>query len=571
MRLPFRSLKIQGFRSISDEGLVLENISSLNFLCGQNNSGKSNILAFVQLLCNQFRHNTNYPFAPTDFHQGGSGKICFSLLPNTEMLTEGGVTSPQQKEFFKIWSTSAAPWFLYSFDTHGKVTFEPNLMVPRVMAQLSAQQWQKFCNIITGRNVSSVNQSVSELLKIVHPLNFLKLDADIIPAFRTLSEIKREGLTVGEKQVLLHGRRYYGGMGTVDLLFHNQHPPVGQEKLLEDFRKVQRFLKYITGNETAEIEIPADKSALIVNIDGKRLPVSSLGTGIEELVIISTAAVNFHNQIVCIEEPELHIHPLLQRKLIDFLQKETDNAYFIATHSPHILDASSASVYHVRLEKKSSKTSYCDTGSLRFQICHDLGYQASDLLQANSIVWVEGPSDRIYLSAWLAHVAPDLIEGLDFSIMFYGGRLLSHLTADDQLVDDFINLNRLNRNVAVVIDGDKESEAAEINATKRRIGAELEANGGFTWVTRGREIENYLEDEVYSKALKELFVVTVPGYENAYSDRCIGLHNGRSVALNKLKLARTAMAMPPNVNVLDLRPKLEGLAAFIRRASGKNI
>jgi predicted ATP-dependent endonuclease of OLD family len=251
-------------------------------------------------------------------------------------------------------------------------------------------------------------------------------------------------------------------MGTVELLFNNQHPPVGQENLLADFQKIQKFLKYVTGNETAEIEIPSDKSTLIVSIDRKRLPVSNLGAGIEGLVIISTAAVNFHRQVVCVEEPELHIHPLLQRKLIKFLQELTDNVYFIATHSPHLLDASSASVYHIQLQERSSTAAHCDTGSHRFQICHDLGYQASDLLQANSIIWVEGPSDRIYLSSWLAHIAPDLIEGLDFSIMFYGGRLLSHLSAEDELVGDFINLNRLNRNVAVIIDSDKKSNVSEI-------------------------------------------------------------------------------------------------------------
>ena len=310
---------------------------------------------------------------------------------------------------------------------------------------------------------------------------------------------------------------------------------------------------------------------MIVNIDGKRLPISSLGTGIEELVIISTAAVNFHNQVVCIEEPELHIHPLLQRKFIEFLQKETDNIYFIATHSPHILDASSASVYHIQLKDKSSTAAHCNTGSDRFQICRDLGYQASDLLQANSIVWVEGPSDRIYLSAWLSYVASDLIEGLDFSIMFYGGRLLSHLSADDQLVIDFINLNRLNRNVAVVIDSDKDSDIASVNDTKQRIGTELEQNGGFEWVTQGREIENYLDDSIYLQAMQKISSVPNSGYESAYSDRCVYSHDGKSRAVNKLKLARAAMELPPNVDVLDLRAKLEELVAFIRGASGKNI
>ncbi len=31
----------------------------------------------------------------------------------------------------------------------------------------------------------------------------------------------------------------------------------------------------------------------------------------------------------------------------------------------------------------------------RRQICDDLGCRASDILQANAVIWVEGPSDRI--------------------------------------------------------------------------------------------------------------------------------------------------------------------------------
>ncbi|ROT43839.1 hypothetical protein CHR62_15615 [Pusillimonas sp. NJUB218] len=33
------------------------------------------------------------------------------------------------------------------------------------------------------------------------------------------------------------------------------------------------------------------------------------------------------------------------------------------------------------------------------------------------------------LKHWIAAVAPELVEGLHYSIMFYGGRLLSHLSA----------------------------------------------------------------------------------------------------------------------------------------------
>ena len=148
---------------------------------------------------------------------------------------------------------------------------------------------------------------------------------------------------------------------------------------------------------------------------------------------------------------------------------------------------------------------------------------------------------------------------------------LSHLSADDQLVTDFINLNRLNRNVAVVIDSDKRSATSKLNDTKKRIATELRQNHGLEWVTQGREIENYLDDKTYGDAMREMSCPLPNGYEDPYSDRCIFMRDGKAVNLNKLKLAKVATETTPNIDVLDLPEKLETLSAFIRKASGKNI
>jgi hypothetical protein len=55
-------------------------------------------------------------------------------------------------------------------------------------------------------------------------------------------------------------------------------------------------------------------------------------------------------------------------------------------------------------------------------------------------------------------MAPELSEGLHYSIIFYGGRLPSHLTADDQRVLDSIALQRLKRNVAMILDSDRSAD-----------------------------------------------------------------------------------------------------------------
>lgn len=121
--------------------------------------------------------------------------------------------------------------------------------------------------------------------------------------------------------------------------------------------------------------------------------------------------------------------------------------------------------------------------------------RASDLLQANGIVWVEGPSDRLYFNRWVElWSGGKLREGAHYQCVFYGGRLLAHLSATDPdfNVEDAIKILRVNRNAIVLMDSDKTDAGSPIGDTKMRITDEIQKIGGLAWITAGREVENYL-------------------------------------------------------------------------------
>ena len=248
-----------------------------------------------------------------------------------------------------------------------------------------------------------------------------------------------------------------------------------------------------------------------LNVDGQIMSYKSWGSSVEELIVLVVDILySPNNSLISLEEPEVHLDPIMQRRLIDFLRDKTDHQYLISSHSSVLINSftdESSSIYRVFTNNGLTNINKADEKILQ-SVLDDLGVKASDILQTNGIIWVEGPSDRILINHWINLKDESLKEGIHYSIMFYGGKLLSHLSAQvtadqNDEVSDFINLVKLNRNIAVIIDSDKTKETDKINATKERIRSEINnlSDNAMVWVTQGREIENYVPSETFESIL----------------------------------------------------------------------
>lgn len=240
-----------------------------------------------------------------------------------------------------------------------------------------------------------------------------------------------------------------------------------------------------------------------------RIALSKSGSGLKTVITVLVCLFlvpevednSLSNYVFGFEELENNIHPALLRRLNDYIYRnsiEKDFTYFLTTHSNVLIDQFSkqtdAQILHVTQEAASANCitarTYIDSNG----ILDDLDVRASDLLQANGIIWVEGPSDRVYLNRWIQLWSNErLKEGTHYQIIFYGGRLLSHLSAESpEDVESGIAILRANRNAIILIDSDKRSQHTRINDTKRRIQKEFEELGAMCWITKGKEIENYI-------------------------------------------------------------------------------
>lgn len=325
------------------------------------------------------------------------------------------------------------------------------------------------------------------------------------------------------------------------------------------------------------MEVPIEEDAIYVSMHQKRLPLESYGTGVHQLVILCAALAMHEAHIVCIEEPEIHLHPELQRKFIRFIAEQTKNRYFITTHSSVFLDSrADVCIYHVSNDGTKSSIVRVDATRLARSVLADLGYKASDLLQANCVVWVEGPSDRVYLNGWLKLMAPDLIEGIHYAITFYGGKVLSHFTGGDDPGEDLVEVLRINQHAIFVMDRDDVQPDGSLSRTKTRIQEEIGRIGdGLCWVTQGREIENYLRPEVINAYLSARLgqALSVSFSEESRLEEAIAVAlkgvDGRRIDYARAKVAYARefrqLFEATDLDVLDLRERLAETVALIRK------
>ncbi|MDX2105766.1 MAG: AAA family ATPase [Candidatus Melainabacteria bacterium] len=421
-------------------------------------------------------------------------------------------------------------------------------------------------DIIDAENVQNFFNTLPPFPKVPEPT------AVLIPDIR---EIDRQSGGVNLYGEVVDGREI------IKLVASLERPKGGDPVKKAKFKKLSKFLRDVIAEPSLRLEPSHEVPELMVYINEEGRNQNQLGAGIRSLIIIAVAATYYENRIICIEEPENHMHPSYQRRLIRFLL-DTNNQYFIASHSAHFIDTPDVQVFHVTKENGFSKVACASTSVEKFEICASLGYRASDLLQSNCIIWVEGPSDRIYLNRWIKDAAQDeLKEGLHYSIMFYGGSLGDHITGEDLVdeiesthgpVEDLISLRRLNRNLAIIIDSDKRSEGSTLDPFKIRLENEFNKGPGFAWITKGRTTENYYSDNDMKAATKKFHpqsdLYTDEG-KDPFSLHCTvrAKESKRAYSNKKVPIAEHVIANYSPRTDLDLKDRMNQLIHFIKQAN----
>ncbi len=270
--------------------------------------------------------------------------------------------------------------------------------------------------------------------------------------------------------------------------------------------------------------IPSQKEGyIIVKIgDSIERPLHLLGDGIKQIICIVYKALELRNSesIVCVEEPEINLHPGFQRKLIEVLQdKEFEKiCFFITTHSNHIVDSSfdysNISVYKfLNVEKSNNTFRVINSSTHDIDLLNQLGVNNSSVFMSNCTIWVEGVSDKIYLNKYLktyisAKGLKDYKEGVDYSFVEYGGNNIVHWSFENLSDDEHISAFGITNRSFIIVDNDDNSER------KRKRKERLQKVFDDRYLELPvREIENTIGNALLTKTLFKGTPTYKPGME----------------------------------------------------------
>lgn len=567
------SLRIKNYKHIGDSYIGFDKLENLNILVGQNNIGKSTLLQSIEMLISEDVTNREL---------------------STDTMLEFGFcpTETEIKNVFRE-DTSGGEIGINHFTFGAKyineyISFEyqPIKAIGKEQITLSNIPGIPQTQITSYKRIDNFNYLANNYLNNnIRRLKLIKLSADrnLVP------EIQNSNRTVSED-----------GTGATNLLRQylnvaNLPNEVVENDILNALNQIMKPETHFERIMCQEIETtdgPNSKwEVQLVNENGK-IPISNSGSGLKTILLVliklfletrETTNYNFEplltNTVFIFEELENNLHPAIQRNLFEFLYqwaKEINSQIFLTTHSTVPINMFSGrdnvTLTHIKKENNQIITNSALSFIENEYILMSLGVRASDILQSNAVIWVEGPSDRIYINKWIElYSKGTLKENIHYQILFYGGRLLSHLTGKVDESNELIQLFRANLHSIIVIDSDKTDSKKRINQTKLRIKKEFMQNQAIVWITQGKEIENYLSRNIFNKVYKVNKQIgqyeKIDDFLNENSrKKNIGKYYVTNKASESISIAKEMTR--EDINILDLETQISTIVKQIKIWNG---
>ena len=414
------SIKVKNYKCFGNEETGFDEIRRINLIIGRNNTGKSSLLEVIRYVTN-----------PQDYfmllgHKGSKPSVFITTKVTEDTIQSvfrrdtrgGGIPGPNHWEYGKRWVGRPIKYELKPDQSKSFISIDPPFE--------HHQDRGSHEGYLASRTMNPLVNRVFVLLRA---------ERNIVP----------EGAH-SELQLEENGR---GATNLIQGFINRSDLP---NELVE--RKLLTALNTIYSPDSSfsrilpQISVETNMWEIYLEEPNKgTIALSHTGSGFKTILLVLeflylipfVKKLEMENLIFAFEELENNMHPALQRRLLTFLRSfaiENDCIFFLTTHSSVVIDMFSrdeqAQIIYVTHDGEKASAKRVQTYVDNSGVLDDLDVRASDILLANSVIWVEGPSDRLYINRWIELWENGALkEGIHYQCMFYAGRLLAHISAED--------------------------------------------------------------------------------------------------------------------------------------------
>lgn len=395
--MKIKELCIQNFKSI--RRMHIQDIENALILVGQNNTGKTTVLNAVRAAGGDYR------IGPEDFDEDGANiEITVSLEftgKDLDLLRQKGVVSKYRRrdawmqDFRKKLPSFSENvlTFTMSANRNGQIRYHDGFRKHNPYIQ---EVFPKVYYVDSERSLEQLQNDLfflqkDELLfKIRSGCCMFDQARKCNQCFRCIGLIQKKRpaeLNVMETSKLLDYKLYQLNLDEFARKINkNFRKNGGREEILYSInRDVERMLSV-----TTKIHSPAQNLLRPIERMGKGMRCIYLFSLLEAYTEIRETLPS----IIMIEDPEIFLHPRLQKVAGDILYRlSRKNQVIFSTHSPNLLpNFNSRQIRQVILDKEGCSAIREKTDISA--ILDDLGYTAGDLMNVNFVFIVEGRQDK---------------------------------------------------------------------------------------------------------------------------------------------------------------------------------
>jgi putative ATP-dependent endonuclease of OLD family len=525
-------IKINNYRCIKT--LIFSPLQH-NVLIGRVDAGKSSVLNALALVLDSDVGRKYRPVEEMDFYEGRMFDDEGKALSIEIEVTLSHCSPEEKNQFFEYWE----PWngekneLLEHADDISVIDNGKNIFAFRIAFKAEYDVTEKEIISLWYYPKFSFIGGNSER-RICPRTDREKVGFFLIPAERDINKALSFTRYSALDKALRHDRisldqeiNKIGGtlQGAGALLFENEQ---FEELIKEVEQSVEKLLHL---NRTSSRKLTFEVSGLghydIMNIlrafvlpEGapKAYPINNQGVGAKQVIVLATLrmlAARKKSCIIAIEEPEIGLHPYMQRGLTrDILG--TSCQTLITTHSTHIAHVAGRNALHLIIDSKDGEKTILNTTP-----CNDMGCSAEtirsvqknaghyplDMLEclfAPRVLLVEGPGDREAVPELLRKLSDVDIKKDDLDSLGIGVMPCEGKEAIPKMAPYF---RVFNKEVYSLVDN--EQSTAESNP---QIVAACDCT--FIWPER-RAIERILLDSVGEGTL-DTFIGEVTDYGDSY-------------------------------------------------------